>query len=174
MVVEKVKLFNDLMWLMSVGVIGLDVREGRPGFLGVGTTLTYTHLTLVLSDFRPERVRTGEALSQVEEVKSCAVGELFRGWTQGPLQKLNQTLGEVFLNLIQPGRVVGSLPAGCGGKICEIVAFRVPCMLDYGVVKGAAALKVETFICASLGVVVANTEVPHSFERLRSQFRGKP
>lgn len=47
-VVEKVKLFNDLMWLMSVGVIGLDVREGRPGFLGVGTTLTYTHLTLVL------------------------------------------------------------------------------------------------------------------------------
>ena len=67
------------------------------------------------------------------------------------------------MNLIQPGRVIRSLPPSCCGKICEIVAFRVPRMFDYGVVKSATALKVETFICASLGVVVADSEVPHSF-----------
>jgi hypothetical protein len=45
-------------------------------------------------------------------------------------------------------------------------------MLYNGIVKGATALKVETFISAGLGVVVADSEVSYSFERLRSQSRG--
>lgn len=72
----------------------------------------------------------------------------------------------MFLNFVQPVRIVLSLLPSRRGQMRKIVALRLPYVSDNGVVKSITTLETQAVVSAGSGIVKADLEVLYGFNGL--------